>query len=512
MGLFDQVFKRIHFFRGFLTTERDWNESEEYHQRKRLLHNAFLHGPGVVPHFKEGLAVTARGKGELAVEVAPGYAIDGEGHDLLLLEPVIKSINPSDYKLPATVFVVLRYVEEFDDFVAYKENPEFKGHRKVAERTKVDVTITDPEIGKEVEIARIHLTPKAKKILDPKDPTAPLSNEIDVRYVPLAGAMAGYMPPALKLDVQTFLRNSKLAFAALHHEQGIAPAADVLHGLITTEMLFNSNVVDANNIGRLFASVLELQWEMIEHVERTMPTFSRKDEFANFKQQIRKLRGRFSDTGAGIDANVLGEFVQGQESGFESMKSLFKDRIRSKEAGSEEIVITQALMDAAAEFSGDILGEVEILNVLFAVGDNIDFVAKASEKAHDVNFAGHTHKYKSRQKLTYPDGVNVEDVGTAVTGGELTYKISGLRKDADLLLLTRIDYVYGDWEQDIYVNDQKVGTSKCVGVDRKNRWRNWPFVIPRQFITSDEITVRHVAMSAERDVNFFRIWALQKKT
>jgi len=508
MGLFDHAFKRIFFFSGSPTTEKDWNEAEEYHQQKRLLHNAYLHGPGVVPHFKDGLKVTARGKGELSIEVAPGYAIDGLGHDLLLLEPVIKTINPADYKLPATVYVVLKYIEELDDYVAYKENPEFKGHRKVAERVRVDVTVTDPDIEKEVEIARLHLTPNAKKLFDPKNPVDPQANEIDSRYVPLAGGLGGYIPTTLRHNIQSFIRHSKIQFSSLYHDQGIAPAADVLHGLITTEMLFHSNVVDANNIGQLFGSLLELQWDMIEFVERTMPQFSRKEEFASFKQHIRKLRNRFAD--ARVDVAALSEFVQGQEGGFEAMKTLFKERIRTKEAGAEEIVVTQALMDSAAIFSANLEGEIDIGGTVFKVADIIKFVDRNSEKSHDVNFAGYTHKYRSRQTLKYPDGVEIEDVGTAITGGELTYKLSGLRKDADLLLLTRIDYVYGDWEQDIYVNDQKVGTSKCTGVDRKARWRNWPFVIPRQFV-QEEITVRHVAMTADRDVNFFRIWALQKK-
>ena len=32
-------FKRINFFKGFLTTESDWNAAEKYHIEKRQLHN-----------------------------------------------------------------------------------------------------------------------------------------------------------------------------------------------------------------------------------------------------------------------------------------------------------------------------------------------------------------------------------------------------------------------------------------------------------------------------------------
>ncbi len=33
-----QGFKRINFFKGFLTTEKDWNDAERYHIDKRRLH------------------------------------------------------------------------------------------------------------------------------------------------------------------------------------------------------------------------------------------------------------------------------------------------------------------------------------------------------------------------------------------------------------------------------------------------------------------------------------------
>ena len=35
-------FKRINFFKGFLTTEHDWNDAERYHIEKRRLHNRMI--------------------------------------------------------------------------------------------------------------------------------------------------------------------------------------------------------------------------------------------------------------------------------------------------------------------------------------------------------------------------------------------------------------------------------------------------------------------------------------
>jgi hypothetical protein len=507
MGLFDSEFKRINFFRGFLTTEKDWNEAEDYHRRKRLLHNAFLHGAGVVPRFMGGLKVTGRGKGELAVEVAPGFALDGVGQEIMLLNPTILTIDPGRFKLPGTVYAVVRYVEELDDYVTYKESPDFKGHRKMAERVKVEVTAVEPDLNSEVELARIQMTPGCKRVMDARDPNNPKADEIDLRFVPFAGTM-GSLSPAKRHGMAEFLRKSKITYAWLHHDQNIPAAADVMQSLVTTEMLLRAGFIDGNNIQPILASVLDLQVDMIAYVENNMPEFSSRKEFMAFKKNVNSLNSQVS--GGRVDPGFLDSFMDYQQRGFDAMKDLFKDRIRVKEASADELLITPALTEAIHTFSGDIKDDVDIGGTLFHVADSIDFVDRASEAAHDVAFKEFTHKYRSRQKLTYPDGTEVDDVGTAITGGELEYKLRGLTPGQDLILTTRIDYVYGDWEQDIYVNGAKVGSSKCTGVDRKNRWRNWSFVVPAEFVTGNEITVLHKAMTADRDINFFHVWALQK--
>jgi len=62
-----QGFKRINFFKGFLTTEKDWNDAERYHIDKRRLHNRMLHSPGIVGGYAGDLRVNARARGDLSV-------------------------------------------------------------------------------------------------------------------------------------------------------------------------------------------------------------------------------------------------------------------------------------------------------------------------------------------------------------------------------------------------------------------------------------------------------------
>ena len=77
--------------------------------------------------------------------------------------------------------MVLRFVEELSDFIAYKENLEYKGHRRVLESCKVEISQTSPDIKQEVELARILLEKGATRIRDARDPNDPRANEIDLR-------------------------------------------------------------------------------------------------------------------------------------------------------------------------------------------------------------------------------------------------------------------------------------------------------------------------------------------
>src|SRR3954470_6332886 len=221
-----QGFKRINFFKGFLTTEKDWNDAERYHIDKRRLHNKMLHSSGIVYGYAGDLKVNARARGDLSVEVQPGYAIDGMGHDLMLFDATIKNINLEEFRLPQTVYVVLRFYEELTDFIAYKENLEYKGHRRVLETCKIEISQTDPDIMREVELGRIYLEKGVNRIRDARDPADPKANEIDLRFVPKAGRAGSFMEPVQRLRLEKLfwqMRKGALEYA----RRGIFAATNV---------------------------------------------------------------------------------------------------------------------------------------------------------------------------------------------------------------------------------------------------------------------------------------------
>ena len=79
--------QRNRYFYGKLLTVRDFEVEQRYHCSKRELLNRLLHGAGVVC----GLGVTASDESTLMIE--SGMALDYQGRELLLPEPVFRKLR-----------------------------------------------------------------------------------------------------------------------------------------------------------------------------------------------------------------------------------------------------------------------------------------------------------------------------------------------------------------------------------------------------------------------------------
>jgi hypothetical protein len=78
-----ECIERPRFFCGQLLTDKDLDLGQRYVIEKNRLHNRYLVGDGVVC----GLAVTCDPCDECSVTVAPGYAIDCCGNDIIVCDP-----------------------------------------------------------------------------------------------------------------------------------------------------------------------------------------------------------------------------------------------------------------------------------------------------------------------------------------------------------------------------------------------------------------------------------------
>jgi hypothetical protein len=100
--------KRNRFFSGKLLTAADLALEQEYFREKHRRHNRYLHGFGVVI----GLEVSRSGN---AVVISPGLAIDCQGNEIVVPEPLKESFPGLD--LGSTIFLNISYVEKETDLV-----------------------------------------------------------------------------------------------------------------------------------------------------------------------------------------------------------------------------------------------------------------------------------------------------------------------------------------------------------------------------------------------------------
>ncbi len=505
-----QGFKRINFFKGFLTTEKDWNDAERYHIDKRRLHNRMMHSPGIVQGYSGDLRVTARARGDLSVEVQPGYAIDGMGNDLMIHDATIRNINLEEFKLPQTIYIVLRYYEELTDFIAYKENLEYKGHRRVLESCKVELSQTEPDISREVELARIHLEKGVNRIRDARDPQNPQANEIDMRYVQRGGLAGSMLPGYLRVRLETLLHQVRRG-ALDYTRRGVIAAHDVVQACNTALMLLYANLIDLRNVFDIFKLIIDTEGELSLDVDVHHPTIAAKKEFSEYRRQVEILRGLLAENKNNTEAfqNLLSYQAKCAEIALAAVAGE-KPVIAAPEE-KKELKVADIKDWEGVKVMPQPKPQMDLEGITWVLVDEIEILNKESEDKHIFTIKEAKDSYRSRQKLKYPDGTTVEDTGRAHVDGYSEFKLLNITPGRPVVILRRMDYVYGDYELEMSVNGKKVSIVSCVGTDRVHRWRNWPAMIPAEAVADGTLLVRQQSVTAGRDINMFHIWVYQPK-
>ncbi len=114
--------KRIEFVPGQRLTAQDLTDVQDSNRQLRWLHNRCLHGWGI------GIGYGVTGEvGDTSVTIAPGYAIDCLGRELILTTAVTMPVpavagvsSGSGVTVPATFFLTISYLD--DAFQATEES------------------------------------------------------------------------------------------------------------------------------------------------------------------------------------------------------------------------------------------------------------------------------------------------------------------------------------------------------------------------------------------------------
>lgn len=281
-------FRRLNFFKGLVTYFTDWADNEAYRRDKLRWHSQHCHGPGVVAGYAGELLVT--GRGDLSIEVQPGCAIDGEGRELVLWETQIKHVRLDSLKLPQTVYIVARYVEEGTDFISYKNNLAVRGHRRILEGCAIDVTALAPNVRDEVEIARVLIDKDARQLVDAADAHAPRPNEIDLRYVLRAGRAGSGLDRATQLALTSMLAGTRQSLGLMARTGKIESARDALHAAISLSATHAVDLTDAHNLLTTFESLFWLQVAIYVDIKLHHSTLTQLGQWNEWVGQLRLMQ------------------------------------------------------------------------------------------------------------------------------------------------------------------------------------------------------------------------------
>lgn len=510
----EKEYKRINFFRGFVVKTDDWQTAEEYHFDRHQLHNAGFHGAGVVPGYRHRFRVRSRKRGDGSFEVMPGYAIDSEGRDIMLHETRIAHIRHKEFKLPLTVFFIVKYDEQPSDFVENPKNPALKGPSRILETCRFDTIITDPDLRDEIELFRVHLTADGTDISEPEDPDNPGPNEIDRRFIPIAGTSGGFIDSLLKYKLKIMMQKWLTFYGNLAKDRKLLSAHAVQFALMSMSMLMDTGQLGPGNIMGLLKNLADLKWDVIVEIEATRPSLKNKKEFAQLKRSVELFRARVAEgqlvdfTGE-IDWSPLEQLLSYAETGAETFDKIGKTPKAEPEVDETIEKAMGEEWEKIKVFSKDFPKEWLIEDTKWILIDEIDILDQRSEQSHKFEILDANDSWRSRQRGRYPDGTVVQDAGTSHEGGYVTFVIKNVIPGRPLAIIRRMDFVRGDYELEYLIEDKPVGILECPGNDRKFRWRNWPFIVPSDFVKTEEIVIKQRPITAARDINMFHFWFYQ---
>lgn len=102
--------ERLRFFNGQRLFAADLQGIEAFNREMRWLHNRSLHQPGI------GSGFAVRGsKGDRQVWIGPGYALDAQGREIVLTQPLTLQVPPvasDDDGKPAAYDLAVRYPDD----------------------------------------------------------------------------------------------------------------------------------------------------------------------------------------------------------------------------------------------------------------------------------------------------------------------------------------------------------------------------------------------------------------
>jgi len=522
----NENFKRLHLFNGMLATEEDWNAGIDYHHEKARLHNRIFHGSGVVPHFREGLTVRALQPPGLKVVVNPGMAIDPQGNELFLWDPVLLSVNPEEYGTSAkpfsgNVFVCISYEERPDDFAVSETDSRIHGHRRIIESSKVRVS-TDGVGPDDVELARIYLVPDVRQIADAPNPEAPRPGEIDLRFVPYVGQPGGRISSVAQQLLLTTLERRHALLGTWLIEYEVAEAHIPRPSLVTARALIRSGQLDRPGVAGVLLGVINLEDEMCTLIRQKKGEWERvwvSKEFKAYKEAWERAQKALATVELGpTPAMDSAQYIREVDRALERFRDVTPplERLTEQlphllERGAASGPTYEEVTDSSLKSMGtEPPTRFAIDGKPFVLVDSLDVTSPASEEAHLFKLeVGPNDVVQGTTPAVYPDGTRVTDSGLSYRRGSVYFQVNNVKPGRDMLVLRRVEFRELQVEEEVRVDDQPVGVWRIEGDDRENQWRNVMFHIDGEFLVGPRPRFRLRLMEGSSPSNMYRFWFYQ---
>ncbi|MDR3304119.1 MAG: hypothetical protein LBS86_06870 [Treponema sp.] len=479
-------FKRANFFPGLQVGPTYWNSIADYHFRKEGLYNALFHGVGVVDGCLGSLQVQVeRTKGGLlALLIDAGLALDGIGHPLLLYQPQTLVLDIKKFKLPTTVYIIIKYDERFEDFYQNRDNLELQGYQKRLETAKVDIVdeLRDPDV--EIELARIRLEEDERggvtDIRDNNRYSSPERNMLDYRFVPYAASVRAGVSPQFKACLVELTEYTQKVAASAYEVLPIVALQNLYTYALSATMTARIGALAGENVAHLMRAFFELDYQALFAIVEYERDHSEQAFRYTTKDSYKAARAAMHTLGDQLTAYQRLHDQQKNHAGPFFPKP-FGDEIDGL-LQAHRLVMEQLWQTLSPTVKRVTLEEITTLSALpqvLHIGDErytqvdmLDLGSLTSIESHQCKILGTSHPSTSHEDFCYPDGTQVSDTVKRWVEGALQFQPQNTLKGHKTLIIRRTDMYHGDYAVEVTLEGTRSRTLQVEGADTKNRWRN----------------------------------------
>ncbi len=464
-----EVFKRANFFPGLQVGPAYWNAIEDYRFQKELFYNKLFHGFGVVDGFLDSLQVQAeKTKGGLiTLLIARGVAMDGLGRPLFLYEPLVLVLDPKKFKLPMTVYVIIKYEERLDDYYQNKDNPDLQGYQKRLETVKLDIVDEIREPSLEIELARIQLVEEEggglKEIQNNENFTDPGVNTLDYRFVPYASRIKkGVSSYLLKFLIE--LLDYTMTVAASGHEVlQLVSLRSLQSTAMTAKMIVQCAGISFEDVIYLVTPLFDFDHQILFEIAEHERENEEKGRLYTSKNAYEIARTAMYE---------LGDRCKSYNNSYEEMDLILKSH-RVVMESLKQILIANEVNDDDIKYISYAMPHILLFGEeRYTLVDTINLGSKESVESHQLEILDSSHPSTSNEAFFYPDGVLVHDIVKRWIGGSMQFHLRNVIKGRKTLIIRRTDIYQGNYSVEVSMEDTQTRVMDIDGVDTKHRWRN----------------------------------------